>query len=142
MTSHRRGWALLVALWIGLLPAAARAVYDVPNDDADCPADCRQIPWLAGSDQWNNGSLPLYPSVTCAGLTEGNSTTDNGPAIQAYINSAATGTAVAIPAGVYYVNSVISLESNVVLRGARSSQAPFLPIGDAAATTLKLGDHG
>src|SRR5262249_37146435 len=46
------------------------ALYDVPNNDTDCPANCRQIPWKAGSDLWNTGTLPMYTAVPCSGLTE------------------------------------------------------------------------
>src|SRR3989344_7763009 len=54
--------------------------------DYQLPAD-RAIPWSAGSDQWNGGTLPNYTSVTCTGLTEGNGTTNNGTAIQTCLNS-------------------------------------------------------
>ena len=105
----------------------AQAPYDLPNDNNGCPANCRQIPWQAGSDLWNGGSLPNYTSVTCTGLA-GDGTTDDGPAMQTCINKANAGTApyntcvgacaVFIPAGTYLVNSRVRLKSNVVLRGA------------------------
>ena len=119
--------------WL-LIPIEAWAVYDLPND--------RTVPWSAGSDQWNGGTLPNYSSVTCSGLTAGDGTTDNGPAIQACIDGAAANTAVYIPAGIYYVNKNISLKSNVVLRGAKASGVPYLPAPDATATTFKLGSSG
>lgn len=91
--------------------------YSLPNDNTTCPGNCRVIPWQAGSDLWNGGTLPVYPATTCTGLAA-NGTTNDGPAIQACINSAAANTAVFLPAGTYLVNSVLRLKSNVVLRGA------------------------
>ncbi len=91
--------------------------YSLPNDNTACPGNCRVIPWQAGSDLWNGGTLPVYPATTCAGLAA-NGTTNDGPAIQACINSAAANTAVSLPAGTYLVNSTIRLKSGVVLRGA------------------------
>jgi Pectate lyase superfamily protein/Right handed beta helix region len=91
--------------------------YSLPNDNTGCPANCRVIPWQAGSDLWNGGTLPVYPATTCTGLAA-NGTTNDGPAIQACINSAAANTAVFLPAGTYLVNSTIRLKSGVVLRGA------------------------
>ena len=67
----------VILLGIFLLPKISLGVYDLPNDDADCPDNCRQIPWKAGSDIWNNGVLPTYPPVVCTGLTEGDGTTGN-----------------------------------------------------------------
>lgn len=122
-------------------PLQTWATYDVPNNNSDCPANCRQVPWLAGSDQWNGGTLPVYPSVTCTGLSEGDGTTNNASAIQTCINNASSNTAVYIPAGIYYVNSSITLKNNVVLRGAGSGQ-PFLPTANPSATTLKFGSSG
>ncbi len=104
--------------------------YSLPNDNTGCPANCRVIPWQAGSDLWNGGTLPAYPSATCSGLA-GNGTTNDGPAIQACINNAAANTAVYIPAGTYLINSTIRLKSGIVLRGA-----------GAASTFLNLGSSG
>jgi hypothetical protein len=99
------------------------------------------IPWQTGSDLWNGGTLPVYPSVTCTGLA-GNGTTDDGPVIQACINKVAANTAVYIPAGTYLVNSTVALKSNVVLRGAKAEGGPpFMPAADAAATTIRLGSN-
>ncbi len=95
--------------------------YQLPNNNAGCPANCRQIPWSAGSDLWNAGTLPTYTSVICTGLV-GNGITNDGPAIQTCINNASTNTAVFIPAGTYLINSLIRLKSNVVLRGAGVTQ--------------------
>jgi hypothetical protein len=103
--------------------------YTLPNDDTDCPDDCRQIPWKAGSDLWNGGKLPTYSSVTCTGLA-GNGTTDDSHAMQTCINDAASGTAVFLPAGTYFVNNQVALKSNVVLRGA------------GATTKINLGANG
>ena len=91
--------------------------YSLPNDNTGCPGNCRVIPWQAGSDLWNGGTLPVYPANTCTGLAA-NGTTNDGPAIQACINNAAANTAVYLPAGTYLVNSTIRLKSGVVLRGA------------------------
>jgi hypothetical protein len=90
---------------------------------------------------WNGGTLPNYTPVTCSGLA-GDGTTNDGPAIQACINSAGPQTAVFIPAGVYYVNSTLSMKSNVALRGAKTSGTPYLPAADGTATTFKLGSSG
>src|ERR1035438_8050342 len=60
--------------------------YSLPNDNTSCPGNCRVVPWQAGSDLWNGGTLPNYPSVNCTGLA-GNGTTNDGPALQACINS-------------------------------------------------------
>jgi hypothetical protein len=137
-----------IALAAGGTPPA-HATYDLPNNDADCPGNCRQIPWQAGSDQWNAGSLPVYPSVTCTGLTEGNAATDNGSAIQTCLNNVAANRAALIPPGIYYINRTITVPSNKVLRGSGSancSQGTWLSStfpGDtgagAACTTLKFG---
>jgi hypothetical protein len=138
-------WALVVLTLIGGALVGQRLLaqspYDLPNDDADCPANCRQIPWKAGSDLWNGGTLPNYAQVTCTGLA-GNGTTNDGPAIQACINSASANTAVFIPAGVYLVNTNLNLKSKVALRGAKPSGPPFLPAGDGSATTFQLGGNG
>lgn len=125
-----------------IINAQSYAVYDVPNNDNDCPDNCRQVPWSAGSDQWNNGTLPTYSPVECTGLTEGDGTTDNSSAIQTCIDNAEDNTAVYIPAGIYYVNRTIRLRSNVVLRGAKPSSAPYLPSTDSTSTTFKLGSNG
>ena len=105
--------------------------YSLPNDNTSCPGNCRVIPWQAGSDLWNGGSLPTYPSVTCTGVA-GNGTTNDGPAIQACINSAAANTAVYLPAGTYLINSTVRLKSNVVLRGS----GPNTQINLGASGTL------
>jgi Pectate lyase superfamily protein/Right handed beta helix region len=104
--------------------------YSLPGDNTSCPGNCRTIPWQAGSDLWNGGTLPNYPSVNCTGLA-GNGTTNDGPAIQICINKAASGTAVLIPAGTYLINSTVQLKSNVVLRGAGTT-----------STLLNLGASG
>ena len=119
----------------------AQASYDLPSDDTDCPANCRQIPWRTGSDLWNGGVLPNYTQVTCSGFAA-NGTTDDGPAIQSCINNASPNTAVFIPAGVYLVKTNLKMKSNVALRGAKPSGPPFLPAADPAATTFKLGSSG
>jgi hypothetical protein len=127
----------------------AHATFDLPNDDASCPASCRQVPWKAGSDLWNGGALPVYSAVACGGLVEGDGTTDNAAAIQSCLDGAANDTAVLLPAGMYYVNAAITLKSRVVLRGAGGgpgAQGTWLSStyhGDVGAgatvTTLKLG---
>jgi len=116
--------------------------YSLPNDNSNCPANCRQIPWQTGSDLWNNGTLPVYPGVACTGLPSSGSSTDAGPAIQACINSAAANSAVLLPAGTFLVNSTVRLRSNVVLRGAKAEGGPpFMPTADASATTLQYGSN-
>jgi hypothetical protein len=137
-----RAFALASLISLSLAgPIAAQNAYDLPNDNSGCPGNCRQIPWKAGSDLWNNGTLPNYSSVTCTGLA-GNGTTNDGPAIQSCINAASSGTAVYVPAGTYLINSTIRLKSNVVLRGAKASGQPFLPAADSTATTFVLGSNG
>lgn len=136
--------------------------YSLPNDDSDCPANCRMIPWLAGADTnptWNpgltpgGGSLPTYTGVACsAGLTEGNGTTDNASAINACISALSSGQAAVLPPGIYYVNAAVTIPSNKVLRGSgmdNCAQGTWLSAsfaGDtgagAACTTLKLGNSG
>jgi hypothetical protein len=122
--------AFAVLTFMGGQRLLAQSPYSLPNDNTSCPANCRQIPWQAGSDLWNGGTLPVYPSVTCTGLA-GNGTTNDGPAIQACINNASASTAVFIPAGTYLVNSTVRLKSNVVLRGA-----------GATSTFINLGSNG
>lgn len=136
------------------------AEYTLPN--STCPGDCRQIPWSAGSDQWNSGTLPSYTGVACtSGLTEGNGTTNNASAIQTCLNALSVNQAAVLPAGIYYVNSILTIASNKALRGAGAyncsqgvSGGTGLPIwalsasfiGDtgvgAACTTLKFGASG
>ena len=137
-------WVFVVVFVGGALAGQrlhAQASYDLPSDDTDCPANCRQIPWRTGSDLWNGGVLPNYTQVTCSGLAA-NGTTDDGPAIQSCINNASPNTAVFIPAGVYLVKTNLKMKSNVALRGAKPSGPPFLPAADPAATTFKLGSSG
>jgi hypothetical protein len=128
------------------------ALYDVPNNDADCPNNCRQIPWKAGSDVWNGGTLPNYTPVTCTGLTEGNGTTDNASKIQTCLNNLSTNQAALIPPGMYYVNGRITIPSHKALRGSGSTncaQGLWLTEtfhGDvgtgSTCTTLKYGPNG
>src|SRR5206468_5343707 len=87
--------------------ATALTTYDLPNNDADCPANCRQIPWKAGSDVWNGGTLPTYTGVTCAGLTEGSGTPDNTTRINNCLTALSSQQASIIPPGIYYVNGII-----------------------------------
>ncbi len=115
---------ILVLAFIGIAligqPLLAQTPYQLPNDDTNCPANCRQIPWQAGSDIWNNGTLPTYPvGTTCTGLTQGNQTAiDNTSAINSCIKATSAGNAAYIPAGMYYINGTITLKAGVVLRGA------------------------
>lgn len=98
----------------------AQSQYSLPNDNTNCPSNCRQISWLAGSDIWNMGALPVYPvGSNCTGLTEGLQTaTDNTSAINACISKTSSGHAAVLPAGIYYVNGQINLAAGVALRGA------------------------
>ena len=132
--------------------AAQSATYNLPNNDAGCPGGCRQIPWRAGSDLWNGGTLPVYSGTKCTGLVEGNGTTDNAPAIQSCLNNLGPQQAAVIPPGMYYVNALMSIPSNKALRGSGSnncSQGKWLSgsfSGDVGAgstcTTLKYGSSG
>ena len=131
-----------VALFGQCLLAQSQTPYDLPNDDNGCPDNCRQVPWQAGSDLWNGGTLPTYTQDSpCAGLVGGGST-DNTVAINACISAASSGHAVYIPAGVYLVAGTINMKSNVVLRGAKPAGAPYLPATDTSATTLVFGAKG
>ena len=146
---------LLMLLVVLLWAVPASAIYDVPNNDAGCPANCRQIPWLAGSDVWNGGTLPVRTGVNCTiGLTEGNGTTDNTLAIEACLAAIGTDQASVLPVGMFYVNGQLDIPSNKSLRGRGSnncSQGTWLSQtfsgdtvagGSAACTTLKLGTNG
>src|ERR1700729_2518568 len=98
--------SLFVAtVFLAMLPGQRiqAQTFSLPSDNTSCPGNCRVIPWQAGSDLWNGGKLPNYPSTTCTGLA-GNGTTNDGPAIQACINAAAANTAVLVPAGTYLIN--------------------------------------
>lgn len=128
--------------------------YSVPNINSGCPSNCRQIPWLAGSDVWNGGTLPVYGQVTCTPLNE-NGSTDDTTNVQNCINAATVGTgsystchaaggcAVFLPAGSIFINGTLRVKSNVVVRGAKPEGVVFgttyLPTTDATATTLILG---
>lgn len=140
-------WAFATIILIELVGAAipvARVgaqTYSLPNVNTGCPSNCRQIPWQAGSDLWNNGSLPTYTSVTCTGLA-GNGTTDDGPAIQKCINALSQDQCAYIPAGSYLVNSTVTLKSYSCLRGAKAEGGPpFMPTADSSATTIILGSN-
>lgn len=109
--------------------------YSLPNTNTGCPSNCRAIPWKAGSDLWNGGTLPNYTSATCTGLAA-NGQTDDGPAIQACINKASAGTAVFVPAGTYLINSTIRLRSSVALRGAGTTST-FLNLGSNGTLTTQ-----
>ncbi|HSS99672.1 MAG TPA: glycosyl hydrolase family 28-related protein, partial [Terriglobales bacterium] len=137
-------WAFLSLIVFGfalMVPRAHAQSYDLPNNDSGCPANCRQIPWKAGSDLWNNGALPNYSQVTCNGLA-GDGSTNDGPAIQSCINNASANTAVFIPAGTYFMNTNLKMKSNVALRGAEAASPPYLPAANSGSTTFKLGSSG
>ena len=68
----------LIVIVLLLCMNVLAGVYSLPSD--------RRIIWSAGSDQWNNGKLPVYIGVNCPGLTEGNLSTDNATAIQNCLN--------------------------------------------------------
>ena len=121
---------LAVLAFIGIALSGQRLLaqvpYDLPNDNSACPSNCRQIPWQAGSDLWNGGTLPNYTSVTCSPLNE-NGSTDDTTNLQSCIDKATAGTspyntcapgcAVFIPSGTVYINGIVRLKSNVVVRG-------------------------
>jgi hypothetical protein len=83
------------------------------------------------------GGIPSYSSVTCQGL-DPSGATNNASQINACIANAPARTAVFIPAGVYRIDSNIIMKSGVVLKGAKASNAPWLPATDSTATTLKM----
>ena len=125
-------WTLVTLVFIVVtFPAQhfSAQTYSLPNVNTGCPANCRLIPWQAGSDLWNGGQLPVYPQVTCTPLHEDGKTDDTSD-LQTCINAANAGTgayaschaaggcAVYIPPGTVYINGTVRLASNVVLRGA------------------------
>lgn len=109
------------------VPQVQAQSYSLPNVNSGCPDNCRQIPWQAGSDLWNAGTLPNYTAVTCSPLNA-NGSTDDTSNIQNCINAAAAGTgsyascagrcAVYLPPGTIYINGAVRLKNGVVLRGA------------------------
>lgn len=111
-------WTFLLCL--GMTGTIIAQPYSLPNSNSGCPSTCRQIPWLAGSDIWNSGALPVYPvGTTCTGLTEGlQTTTDNTSAINSCITSTSSGNAATLPAGIYYIAGQVNLKAGTVLRGA------------------------
>lgn len=135
---------LLVGMFIASLfaiPQARPQTYSLPNNNAACPGSCRQIPWQAGSDLWNNagpgnaGVLPNYTNVNCTGLTYDGST-DQTSAVQACINALSSGQASFIPGpstktNCLFINGELRLKSNTVLRG-----------GGANTTFICLGASG
>jgi hypothetical protein len=147
-----RKWLLLSLSLVSIAGARAVAIYDVPNNDGDCPANCRRIAWRAGSDLWNGGTLPTYTGVTCAGLTEGSGTSDNTTRITNCLTALSSQQASIVPPGIYYVNGTISIPSNKVLRGSGSAncvQGRWLSNvfrgdtgGGARCTTLNFGPDG
>lgn len=141
-----------IAALLILSGAAIGQNYQIPSNDADCPTNCRTIPWQAGTDLWNGGAIPTYGQVTCTPLNE-NGTTDDTTNIQNCINAATAGTgsystchaaggcAVFLPAGSIAVNGLLRVKSKVALRGAQQEPnwASPLPAADAASTTIILG---
>jgi hypothetical protein len=117
--------------------------YVLPNANSGCPSNCRQIPWVTGSDIWNSGTLPVYTGVTCTGL-HNNGSTDDGAVIQACINALSTNQCAVIPAGTnYYINSTVALKSHTCVRGAQAEGGPpFLPTAQSGETRLILGSSG
>src|SRR2546422_712503 len=118
-----------VALMTGVMGVTdSYAVYDVPPG--------RRITWSAGLDPV--GGIPNYTNVTCTGL-DPTGVADNTSKIQTCINSAASRTAVFIPAGTYKISADLNMKSNIALRGAKATASgPFLPNADASMTTLNL----
>jgi hypothetical protein len=114
--------------------------YALPNNNSGCPTNCRQIPWLAGSDIWNSGTLPTYTGVSCTGL-HNDGATDDGPTIQACITALSTNQCAVLPADQnIYVNSTVRLKSYTCLRGAKAEGAPpYMPTADSSATQIILG---
>lgn len=136
--------------------------YDIPNNNADCPGNCRQVPWQTGTDQWNGGVIPTYtawiwgesaaPAACKTTLTEGNGTTNNGTLIQNCLNALTVDhPAIKLPAGIYYTSVNITVPSNRELQGSGAFnclQGRFLNDtfhgdttsgGAMACTTIKLG---
>jgi pectate lyase-like protein len=136
--------ALVTLMFIGLaLPDQnlSAQTYSLPNVNTGCPANCRVIPWQAGSDLWNGGTLPVYSQVTCTPLHE-DGTTDDTADVNACISAANAGTgsyatchaaggcAVYLPAGNVMIKGSVVLKSNVVLRGA----GPTTVVTEGAST--------
>ena len=100
----------------------------------------RKITWIAGSDLWNSGTLPVYAQVTCLGLVE-DGVTDDTTNLQNCINDATAGTngshgnytachagggcGVFVPAGTVFINGIVHGASNVAVRGAGVSTVIF-----------------
>jgi hypothetical protein len=144
MESGLRLSILILSSSFVLSIGASAQTYSLPNDDAGCPGTCRAIPWKAGSDIWNGGTLPNYTPITCNGLaangTIGATTgTNDGPAIQTCLNNVSSGQCAVIPAGTYFVNTLLTIPSNKCLRGAEGLGKPFLPSVNATKTTFVLG---
>ena len=146
-----RGLLILIVTGIALIAPSLQAQtsglpYSLPNNNAGCPANCRVIPWQAGSDLWNGGTLPVYPQVTCSPLAE-DGVTDDTTNLQSCINAANAGTgayaschaaggcATFIPAGTVVINGTLRLKSYVVLRGAGPTTHINLGSGGALTTT-------
>src|SRR4051812_11552357 len=121
MKLYKAYFVLFVVL---LLTGFVFGQYILPNTNSSCPGSCRQIPWLAGSDIWNGGTLPVYSQVTCTPLNE-NGVTDDTTNINNCINAAGAGTgaysgchaaggcAVFLPAGSIKVSGTVRLQSGV-----------------------------
>jgi hypothetical protein len=80
--------------------------------------DNRRINW--GSSVGVPGGIPNRTTIcsTINAATYGNGTTDAAPAINAAISACPANQVVYLPAGTYLLNSVITLTSNITLRGA------------------------
>ena len=139
MTRWTTNLYLIFALAFAVQLAGHAQTYSLPNQDAGCPSNCRQIPWQTGSDIWNGGVLPTYPGVPCTGLA-GDGVTDDGPAIQACINALSPKQCAVVPAGTYFIDTVVRLQSFTCLRGAQPEGAPpFMPTVQGGETFLVLG---
>ena len=119
----------------------AQSTYSLPNVTTDCPSNCRLITWQAGSDLWNDGTLPVYPAGSvCSGLVA-DGVTDNTRAINACISAQSSGHAAVIPAGTYYVNGTVRLLSGVVLRG-KGTSSTFINLGARGGLTTQNFSFG
>ena len=111
-----------------------------PNTNSGCPANCRQITWLAGSDIWNSGSLPDYTGSACSVTCDGS--TDNTSTIQACINAASTNCRCATDWNLLRQRNASAQKQCGAARRKSRRFAPLPPNADAAATTIKLGSSG
>ena len=111
-----------ILITILFLSTPAWAVYSLPNDDNDCPDNCRVIEWDVGLDQ--HGGITNYTGVSNA-VTE-HSADNTGASnahteIQACLDNSITPGGCYLPDGTYNIAGKIIVKSEKVLRGQSRS---------------------